>query len=328
MKSSLNIVIWGFGAHAQKKIFPTLLKSKKFNLYGICSRKQKSFFNKNKINSIIWNSADEMLQDNLVDVVYLCVPISLHFEFGLKILKAGKHFWSEKSFTSNLKETKKIIDLSRRKKLTVAEGLMYKYHNQFLWIQKFIEKKSPKIINARFMIPYNENQASKYNFQNKANGVSILLDLGVYPISLSNKIVKQKKLDILFKYLDLKNKKKETSQGIILSFTNKTIFNLTWGINSSYKNELEMLANDWCLSTDKIFSKTESFIPRINLADKFGKKKIIKLANENQFEKMFNHFFYLTTNTKAAELERTEILSLSKLCERIKKYKNNKIIGS
>ena len=326
MKNFLNIVIWGYGAHAQKNIVPTLLKSKKFNLYGICSRKKKSFFIKKKINSIIWNSADEMLQDNLVDVVYLCVPISLHFEFGLKILKAGKHFWSEKSFTSNLKETKKIIDLSRRKKLTVAEGLMYKYHNQFLWIEKFIEKKSPKIINARFMIPYKKTQASKYNFLNKGNCVSILLDLGIYPISLSNKIIKQKRLDIIFKYLELK-KKKETTQGIILSSANKTIFNLTWGINSSYKNDLEILANDWCFNTDKIFSKTESFVPKINLADKFGKKKIIKLGNENQFEKMFNHFFYLTTNLKAAELERVEILSLSKLCERIKKYKNNKIIS-
>ena len=55
---------------------------------------------------------------------------------------------------------------------------------------------------------------------------------------------------------------------------------------------------------------------------------MIKLANENQFEKMFNHFYYLTTNSKAAELERLEILSLSKLCERIKKYKVDKIIGS
>ena len=30
---------------------------------------------------------------------------------------------------------------------------------------------------------------------------------------------------------------------------------------------------------------------------------MIKLTSENHFEKMFNHFYYLTTNSKAAEVE-------------------------
>ena len=290
--------------------------------------KKEVFFIKKNINTIIWNSADEMLLDSKVDVIFLCVPISLHFKFGQKILQAGKHFWSEKSFTSKFQEAKKIINLSRKRKLTVAEGLMYKYHNQFLWIQRFIKNKSLKTINARFMIPYKKTQEEKYNPLNEGNCVSILLDLGIYPISLSNKIVKLKNLDILFKCSEKNKRRNEITQNIILSHDKKTIFNLAWGIDNSYKNEVEILGKNWCLSTDRIFSKTESFKHSINLADKFGKRKMIKLTSENHFEKMFNHFYHLTTNSKAAEVERIEILSLSKLCERIKKYKVDKIIGS
>ena len=69
----------------------------------------------------------------------------------------------------------------------------------------------------------------------------------------------------------------------------------------TYKNEVEILGKNWCLSTDRIFSKTESFKPSINLADNW-KKKMIKLTSENHFEKMFNHFYYLTTNSKAERL--------------------------
>ena len=48
---------------------------------------------------------------------------------------------------------------------------MYKYHNQFLWIQRFIKNKSLKTINARFMIPYKKTQEEKYNPLNEGNCV-------------------------------------------------------------------------------------------------------------------------------------------------------------
>ena len=50
-------------------------------------QEKKSFFVKKNINTIIWNSADEMLLDSKIDVIFLCVPISLHFKFGQKFCK-------------------------------------------------------------------------------------------------------------------------------------------------------------------------------------------------------------------------------------------------
>ena len=108
-------------------------------------------------------------------------------------------------------------------------------------------------------IPYKKTQEK--NITHLMRGKSILLDLGIYPISLSNKIVKLKNLDILFKCSEKNKRRNEITQNIILSYDKKTIFNLAWGIDNSYKNEVEILGKNWCLSTDRIFSKTESFKP-------------------------------------------------------------------
>lgn len=52
---------------------------------------------------------DAFLQSDLFDTVYLGIPNSLHYEYAMKALKAGKHVINEKPFCSNVREFDELV---------------------------------------------------------------------------------------------------------------------------------------------------------------------------------------------------------------------------
>ena len=48
-----------------------------------------------------YGSADEMIDDENVDIVYIATPHNLHYRFLVQSLKAGKHVFCEKAITVN-----------------------------------------------------------------------------------------------------------------------------------------------------------------------------------------------------------------------------------
>jgi predicted dehydrogenase len=63
-----------------------------------------------------------------VDAVTIAVPIALHEPLARQALEAGKHVVVEKPFTATLPEAKGLVDLARRKKLTIAVSQNYRYY--------------------------------------------------------------------------------------------------------------------------------------------------------------------------------------------------------
>lgn len=63
-----------------------------------------------------------------VDAVYIPLPNSLHAEWTLRALKAGRHVLCEKPFTSNADEAREIADVTAASGLTVMEAFHYRYH--------------------------------------------------------------------------------------------------------------------------------------------------------------------------------------------------------
>lgn len=58
-------------------------------------------------------SLDEVLKDDDVQSVHLCVPNKLHYEFAKAALEAGKHVMCEKPLAMNSKETAELVQLAK-----------------------------------------------------------------------------------------------------------------------------------------------------------------------------------------------------------------------
>jgi D-xylose 1-dehydrogenase (NADP+, D-xylono-1,5-lactone-forming) len=75
-------------------------------------------------------SYDELLEDAGVDAVYLSPPNSLHVEWALRAIAAGKHVLCEKPLAWTEADAAAVVAAARLAGLVLAEGFMYRHHPQ------------------------------------------------------------------------------------------------------------------------------------------------------------------------------------------------------
>ncbi len=69
-----------------------------------------------------------MLADPALDAIYNPLPNSLHAEWTVRALEAGKHVLCEKPFTANEVEARRVADVVARTGLVVMEAFHWRYH--------------------------------------------------------------------------------------------------------------------------------------------------------------------------------------------------------
>lgn len=71
----------------------------------------------------VYTDFEAFLADETMDTVYLALPNSLHYEYALRILNAGKHAIVEKPFTATAAQARHLAELAREKKLFLFEAI-------------------------------------------------------------------------------------------------------------------------------------------------------------------------------------------------------------
>ena len=77
-----------------------------------------------------YGSYEELLGDDTIDVVYNPLPNSLHAEWTLRALDAGKHVLCEKPFSRDPEAVGRCFDLAAERGLVLAEAFMWRHHPQ------------------------------------------------------------------------------------------------------------------------------------------------------------------------------------------------------
>jgi predicted dehydrogenase len=87
-----------------------------------------------------YKSVDELLADSDIDIVHNCTPNNMHFEVNEKIIKAGKHIFSEKPLGLNSNETEKMVELLKQNSSIVhAINFLYRMNPLILDIKNRIK---------------------------------------------------------------------------------------------------------------------------------------------------------------------------------------------
>ena len=165
-----------------------------FNLYGICSRQISSgerFLANHPTHSQakIFTSIDAMCHDELVDAVYIAAPNSLHKDYAVQCLAAGKHVLGEKPSAANSHELTAILTAAQKHQRLYMEAMMTTHLPNFAVLKNALKR----IGTPRKFIGQFSQYSSRYDkFKNGerpntflpefANGA--LVDLGIYPLYL------------------------------------------------------------------------------------------------------------------------------------------------
>jgi len=77
-----------------------------------------------------FGSYEDLLASADVDAVYVALPVSMHTEWTVKALEAGKHVLCEKPFATSATDAARCFDAAAAAGRQCTEGLMYRLHPQ------------------------------------------------------------------------------------------------------------------------------------------------------------------------------------------------------
>jgi len=184
---SKKIINWGIigtgkAAHNFAKAF-ALTKCGKLIAIGSRDKERAKNFAQEFDLFLNFSSYSQLANSSEVDIVYIATPNSCHKENALLCLNSGKNVLIEKPFTTNVQDTKTLIDLAIKNNLFLMEAIWTRFIPAFNKIEQLInsgEIGEIKAFQATLGQPSIINQDS--NLFNNSIGGGSLLDLGVYPI--------------------------------------------------------------------------------------------------------------------------------------------------
>ncbi len=179
----INTALCSFGMSGKVFHAPFIHLHKGFNLYAVWERNTKSAAAVYPgIKS--FDSLDEMLLDDSIDLVVVNTPNYTHFEFAKKALLANKHVLVEKSFTVTVSEAEELIQLAKDRNRQLSVYQNRRYDSDFKTVQKiFADGQLGKIVEAEFHFDrYNLNLSPKKHKEAVNPGSGLLHDLGPHLI--------------------------------------------------------------------------------------------------------------------------------------------------
>lgn len=133
-------------------------------------------------------SYQALADDAGVDVIYIATPHALHAEHALLCLNAGKHVLCEKTFAVNRREAAQMVALARAKNLFLMEAMWSRFLPAIGEARRIVasgEIGQVAQIQSDFGFAPGPGVGAEHRLLNLELGGGALLDIGIYPLSLS-----------------------------------------------------------------------------------------------------------------------------------------------
>jgi len=170
----------GAGWIATTALAPAMHAAENTVIQAVASRDPKRSKALNPIT--VHESYEALINDPLVDAVYISLPNHLHCEWTVKALKAGKHVLCEKPFAMNVAEVELMIQTAKECDRLLVEAVWSRWHPRMIRGIKLVKSGAIGQINsidASFTFP----ASIEGNYRlSKEMGGGALFDIGVYPL--------------------------------------------------------------------------------------------------------------------------------------------------
>jgi xylose dehydrogenase (NAD/NADP) len=128
-------------------------------------------------------SYEELLADPEVDAVYIPLPNSLHVEWSIRALEAGKHVLCEKPMSRHPEDVARAFDVAEREGRVLMEAFMWRHHPQLQHARDLIDSGTIgrlRLVRAAFSFVAGDPTDIRLQGDLEGGG---LMDVGCYCVS-------------------------------------------------------------------------------------------------------------------------------------------------
>ena len=266
----------------------------------------------------IYDSYGALLTSPDVDAVYLPLPPALHYKWARKALENYKHIFLEKPSTTSLRYTEDLINLAKEKGLAVHENYMFAFHKQLEEIVDIVnsgELGDVRLYRIAFGFPKRAQNDFRYN---KSLGGGALLDCGGYTLKLASMLLGNT-ARIATSQLNYMDGFEVDMYGSATMVNDAGVTaQLSFGMDNSYKCELEIWGSKGCLTTGRILTAPNGFEPTAEI--KVGNEtRTVKLSADDTFRKSIQKFCRCVADKRERIENYKAIYKQAELAEEIKK---------
>ena len=136
---TINAGLIGFGLSGRYFHAPFLSVIPGFRLKGVFERtkNEAQAFDPSIENH---RTLGSLLDDESIDVVFICTPNDTHYSYAIAALEKGKHIVIEKPFANNEAEASEIFALAAKKGLIATAYQNRRWDSDFLTVQRLISE--------------------------------------------------------------------------------------------------------------------------------------------------------------------------------------------
>ncbi len=334
----LRIGVMGTANIAKTRMIPTILKTDGLEYAGtavasddewdkpeteeayLATASRQQELSKEFLDSFggeIYDGYMSMLERDDIDIIYIPLPPSLHYQWGMEALKHHKHVLMEKPFTLSVKHTEELLQLAEKEGLSVIENYGFPHHAQFAKIRELVENGAIgdlRLVRTAFGFPHRAANDFRYS---KYFGGGALFDCGGYTLKMATQFLQEPVQLLAPTLITTEGHEVDISGSATLTDGNTTV-QLAFGMDHAYKCELELWGSTATLLAPRIYTAPGDFEASLIIRSNAG-EEVIKVQPDNQFGQIVNRLLAAIRDQKLTEEIRAEIRLQADLVEQFRK---------
>jgi D-xylose 1-dehydrogenase (NADP+, D-xylono-1,5-lactone-forming) len=181
------VTTWGIisTADINRKVIPGAQASPEIDLVGVASRDQQraEAYAREWGIERAYGSYEELLADPDIEAVYISLPNTLHSEWSIRSVEAGKHVLCEKPLSRHPEEVEAAFDAAERAGRLLSEAFMYRHNPQTARFRQLLDEGAigePRLVRSTFS--YGLYDTDNIRLRTDVEG-GALMDVGCYCVS-------------------------------------------------------------------------------------------------------------------------------------------------
>ena len=247
---------WGLlsTARINRLIIPAIRASARSEVTTVASRSLE----KGRAYATEWaiprtlGSYEALVDDPEIDVIYIGLPNSLHVDWTVRALDAGKHVLCEKPLALSVADVDRIAAAAQRAGRAVAEAFMYRHHPLTHTVEEIVRsgRLGPvRGFKGAFTFPLTRENDVRLD---AALGGGSLWDVGCYPVSYTSLLAGEAPVEV-FGWQQTAPTGIDLEFAGMLRFRDGSIAQFDSGFIGPFRAEMEVIGTAGALRIERPF---------------------------------------------------------------------------